>query len=53
VNSDLFIEAEEVAGQSTKRCYELFEVSPCHGYQCKKQMASPRVVGWAITRAPT
>jgi hypothetical protein len=39
---DPFIEAEEVAGHSVKRCCELFEVSKSAFYHRKKQVPSAR-----------
>lgn len=39
---DPFIEAEEAAGHSTKRCCELFEVSRAAYYQRKKNIPSTR-----------
>ena len=39
---DPFIEAEEVAGHSVKRCCELFEVSKSAYYQRRKQVPSAR-----------
>jgi putative transposase len=39
---DPFIEAEEAAGHSVKRCCELFEVSRAAYYQRKKQIPSCR-----------
>lgn len=41
---DLFIEAEEAAGHSVKRCCELFEVSRAAYYQRKKQIPSHREI---------
>ncbi len=41
---DVFIEAEEVAGHSVKRCCELFEVSRAAFYQRRKDIPSARDV---------
>lgn len=41
---DPFIEAEEVAGRSVKRCCDMFEVSRAAYYQRKKHVPSPRQV---------
>jgi transposase InsO family protein len=41
---DPFIEAEEVAGRSVKRCCDLFQVSRAAYYQRKKQVPSARQV---------
>ena len=41
---DPFIEAEEVAGHSVKRCCELFEVSRAAFYQRRKDIPSARDV---------
>jgi putative transposase len=42
VKMDPFIEAEEVAGHSVKRCCELFEVSRAAYYQRRKNIVSER-----------
>jgi putative transposase len=42
VKMDVFIEAEEAAGHSVKRCCELFEVSRAAVYQRRKQVPSTR-----------
>src|SRR4051812_16933669 len=39
---DVFIEAEEAAGHSVKRCCELFEVSRAAYYQRRKHIPSKR-----------
>jgi putative transposase len=44
VRMDPFIEAEEVAGHSAKRCCELFEVSRAAYYERKKHLPSKRDV---------
>jgi putative transposase len=44
VKMDPFIEAEEVAGHSVKRCCELFEVSRAAFYQRRKDIPSARDV---------
>jgi transposase InsO family protein len=44
VKLDPFIEAEEVAGRSVKRCCDMFEVSRAAYYQRKKHVPSPRQV---------
>ena len=41
---DPFIEAEEVAGHSVKRCCELFEVSRAAFYQRRNDQPSARAV---------
>jgi putative transposase len=42
VKMDVFIEAEEAAGHSVKRCCELFEVSRAAYYQRRKHIPSQR-----------
>jgi hypothetical protein len=44
VKVDPFIEAEEVAGHSVKRCCELFEVSRAAFYQRRQRIPSNRAV---------
>jgi len=44
VKLDPFIEAEEAAGRSLKRCCDMFEVSRAAYYQRKKQIPSAREV---------
>jgi len=44
VKMDPFIEAEEAAGHSVKRCCELFEVSRAAYYERKKNIPSPRTL---------
>jgi putative transposase len=45
VKVDPFIEAEEAAGHSVKRCCDMFEVSKSAYYQRKKQVPSARELG--------
>jgi len=44
VKMDPFIEAEEVAGRSVKRCCELFEVSRAAYYERRRGAPSAREV---------